>query len=141
MSIYLSNISSLNPFKRVSKCRQYKIAMDIINIQNILKDFDNTRALETIYNEKFKSEYISKKIKYIKDNKTENTGINRLIKKEEKNIEIAFFLKRIERHNDYKYLRFIVTILVTIIIMIIVKTFYYFLIACLKIQTNFTIGK
>ena len=115
MSIYLTYIASLNPLKRVSQCRQYIIAMDIIKINDIKSKYSANKALEKIYNEKYGSNQISEKINNIKTFESGMTGINTLIESESKNIEMAFILKNVENYHLSELIKNIVTILIGIL--------------------------
>jgi len=126
MSVYLTYIISPNPLKRIKKCKQFMIASDVIKIIDIKQKYNNepdAKVLDILYNEEYKSKHISEKIKNEKMHNTKMPGINELIDKESKNIEMAFILKNIENYYDYEYLKFIVTILIAILsITLTIKT-------------------
>ncbi len=126
MSIYLSYIASLNPLKRVKQCKQYKIAMDVIKIEDILKEYDNASALEKIYNGKYKTIYISDKVKHVNKYQNGIVGINQLVKQEKKNIEMVFNLKNIEWQHDYLYLKLSMTILLAILSIVALRLPFLF---------------
>lgn len=117
MSLYLVYIAPWNPLKRVNQCQQYKIALDLIEIKKIMEEYSGSGdvALSVIHNKSYKTEYIQNKIKENKERGERITGIENLITREKKNIELAFILKNIENYHDYESLKFIVTILIAIL--------------------------